>query len=78
MSPMRRNGSVGAGLEGHTGYAAALCASGLEKLSLGLACISSLVTACLASLGLVRKSLLCVESLLTCGEYEFCTALLAS
>ena len=70
--------SVGGRLERHTSYAAALSASSLEELSLGLAGISSLVAACLASQGLVGKSLLSIESLLTCGEYEFSAALLAS
>ena len=70
--------SVGAGLERNTSYAATLCASSLEELSLGLACILLLVAACLASLGLVLESLLCIESLLTCGKYEFFSAVLAS
>ena len=70
--------SVGRRLEGHTSYTATLCASSLEKLSLGLACISSLVAACLASQRLVSESLLCVESLLTCGKYELSAALFAS
>ena len=70
--------SVGSGLERNTSYSAAVGASGLKELSLGLACILLLVAACLASLGLVLESLLCIESLLTCGKYELLAAVLAS
>ena len=70
-------GSVAGRLERNFCFLAASCADGSEHLTLGLACVLACVTACLASLGLVLEALLCVEFLLTCGEYELVAALFA-
>lgn len=70
-------GSVAGGLERNFCFLAASSANGGEHLTLSLGCVLACVTACLASLGLVLEALLCVEFLLTCGEYELVAALFA-
>ena len=70
-------GSVACGLERNLSVFSALSASYSEVLSLGLCCVLSLVTACLASLRLILEALLCVKLLLACREYKFLTAILA-
>ena len=72
-----QNGSVAGGLEGNLCLASALSAGYGEVLSLGLSGVLSLGTALLASLGLVLETLLCVELLLTRGEYELLAAISA-
>ena len=57
---------------------AALCASGGEEFAGALTGVLASVAASLATLGLILEALLCVELLLTCGENEFLTAILAN
>ena len=71
------NRSVARGLEGDLARLAAFSANGVEHLSGFAARILSLVTARLASLGLVLEALLRVEFLFTGGENEFVAAFLA-
>ncbi len=70
--------SVIRGLEGNLCFLATLCASGCKELSGSLACVLSCVAAGLASLGLILETAFCVELLLTCGENEFCAAILTN
>ena len=69
--------SVVGRLEGNLRNTTATCTSSLVHLALGLTACLSLVTAALASLGLVLEALLCIELLLTCGEHELAAAVLA-
>lgn len=69
--------SVVAGLERNFCFLTAVSANSCEHFLGFTACILSLVTACLASLGLILETLFCIEFLLTCCEYEFLAAFLA-
>ena len=69
--------SVACGLERNLSLFSTLSALNCEKLSLGLSCVLSLVTASLASLGLVLEALLCIKLLFACCESELLTAILA-
>ena len=70
--------SVVRGLEGNLCFLATLCTSGCKELSGSLACVLSCVTAGFASLGLVLEAAFCIEFLFTCGENEFCAAILTN
>ena len=72
------NGTVGLGLEGHLGLAAAACAGSGEELTGAAGSVLAGVTAGLAALGLVLEAALCVESLLAGGEHELIAAFLTS
>ena len=72
-----KNRSVAGGLERNLCFFSALSASYAEKLSLGLSCVLSLVTASLASLGLILEALLCKKLLFACCENKLLTAILA-
>jgi hypothetical protein len=69
--------SVVAGLERNLSFLAAVSANGGEHFSLFLVYVLSLVTAYLASLGLVLEALFCVEFLFAGGEHEIIAAFLA-
>ena len=71
------NWSVFLRLEGNSSDTAAASASSLVEGSAALACVLLSVAASLASLGLICEALLCVELLLTSGEYEVSAAVLA-
>ena len=67
------------GLEGNLAGVATVCAGCVKHLTSATftaACLE-LSTAITASLGLMLKALLCVKLLLTGGEYEFLSAVLA-
>ena len=71
-------GTVGLGLKGNLGLAAAACAgSGVEFTGTAGSVLAG-VTAGLAALGLVLEAALCVEFLLTGGENEFVATLFAN
>jgi hypothetical protein len=70
--------SVVRGLEGNLCFLATLCTSGCKEFSGSLACVLSCVTAGFASLGLVLETAFCIEFLFTCGENEFCAAILTN
>lgn len=70
--------TVGLGLKGNLCLAAASCANCGEELTGTTSCILASVAACLAALGLVLETALCVEFLLTCGEHELLTTLFAN
>ncbi len=70
--------SVVGRLEDDLCFAAALCANGGEVFTRSPAGVLLSVTASLAALGLVLEAFLFVQSLLACGEYELCAALLAN
>ena len=72
------NGTVGLGLEGNLGFAAAACAGSGEELTGATGSVLASVTASLAALGLVLEAALCVEFLLTSGENELVAALFAN
>ena len=65
-------------LEGNLRNATAFCTSSLVHLALGLTACLSLVTAALASLGLVLEASFSIEFLFACGEYEFSAAIFAN
>ena len=71
------NGTIGLGLERHTGLAAAVGASGSEELTGATDRILTGVAAGLAALGLVLEATLSVEFLLAGSEHELVTAFLA-
>ena len=71
------NGTVGLGLEGHLGFAAATGAGSGEELTGATGSVLAGITACLAALGLVLEAALCVELLLAGGENELVAALFA-
>ena len=73
-----KNRSVACGLERNLSLFAALSAGYCEVLSLGLRSVLSLVTARLASLGLVLEALLCVKFLLACCENELLATVFAN
>jgi len=70
-------GSVAGGLERNSRLFAAAGAGGGEEFSLGLAGVLLCIAACLASLRLVLEASLSIELLLTGGEHEILTAILA-
>ena len=72
------HGTVGLGLEGHLGLAAAACAGSSEELTGTTGVVLASITAGLAALGLVLEAALCVELLLTGSENEFVAALFAN
>jgi hypothetical protein len=72
------NGTIGLGLEGHLGLAAAASAGSGEQLTGSTSVVLASDTACLAALGLVLETLSCVELLLTSGEHELVAAFLAN
>ena len=72
------NGTVGLGLEGNLGLAAAACAGSGEELTGATGGVLASITAVLATLGLVLEATLSVESLLTSGEHELIAALFAN
>ena len=72
------NGTVGLGLEGNLGFAAAASAGSGEELTGATGSVLASVTASLAALGLVLEAALCVELLLTSGEHELVAALFAN
>ena len=72
------HGTVGLGLEGNLGLAAAAGAGSGEELTGATGSILTSVTAGLAALGLVLEAALCVELLLTGSEYELVAALFAN
>ena len=71
-------GTVGLGLEGNLGFAAATGAGSGEELTGATGGVLASVTASLAALGLVLEATLCVEFLLTSGEYELVAAFFAN
>ena len=71
------NGTVGLGLEGNLCIVAATSAGSGEELTGATSVILAGITACLAALGLVLETTLCVELLLTSGEHELVAALFA-
>jgi hypothetical protein len=72
------HGTVGLGLEGNLGLAAATGAGSGEELTGATGGVLASVTASLAALGLVLEAALCVELLLTSGEHELVAALFAN
>ena len=70
--------TVGLGLEGHLGLAAAAAAGGGEELTGTTGIVLTSVAAGLAALGLVLEAALSVELLLTGGENELVAALFAN
>ena len=72
------HGTVGLGLEGNLGLAAATGAGSGEELTGATGSVLASVTAGLAALGLVLEAALCVELLLTGGEHELVAALFAN
>ena len=71
------HGTVGLGLEGNLGLAAATGAGSGEELTGATGGVLASVTASLAALGLVLEAALCVELLLTGGEHELVATLFA-
>ena len=71
------NGTVGLGLEGNLGFAAAASAGSGEELTGATGSVLASIAAGLAALGLVLEATLSVECLLTGGENEFVAALFA-
>ena len=72
------HGTVGLGLEGNLGLAAATGAGSGEELTGGPGSVLASITAGLAALGLVLEATLSVEFLLAGGENEFVAALFAN
>ena len=72
------DGTVGLGLEGNLCLAAATCAGSGEELTGATGAVLAGITACLAALGLVLETALCVEFLLACGENELLTTFFAN
>ena len=72
------HGTVGLGLKGDLGFAAATGAGSGEELTGATSVILAGITASLAALGLVLEAALCVELLLTGGEHELIAALFAN
>ena len=72
------DGTVGLGLEGNLGLAAASSTSGGEVLTRTAGSGLAGVTASLAALGLVLEAALSVELLLTGGEHELVATLFAN
>jgi len=72
------HGTVGLGLEGHLGLAAAACAGSGEELTGATGIVLASITAGLAALGLILEAALCVELLLTGGEHELLAAIFAN
>ena len=70
--------TVGLGLEGNLGLAAAGSANSGEVLAGTAGSVLASVTAGLAALGLVLEAALRIELLLTGGEHELLAALLAN
>ena len=71
------NWSVTCGLERNFSFLTALCTNCCEHLLLCSCSVLSCIAASLASLGFVLESLLSIELLLACGEYELIAALFA-
>ena len=71
-------GTIGLGLEGNLGLAAAVSAGSGEELTGTTGSVLASITAVLAALGLVLEALLSVELLLTSGEHELVAALFAN
>ena len=71
-------GTVGLGLKGNLGLAAATGAGSGEELTGATSGVLASVTASLAALGLILEAALSVEFLLTGGENEFVAALFAN
>ena len=72
------NGTIGLGLEGNASLAAAGSAGSGEVLTGTASSILASVTAGLAALRLILEAALCVELLLTGGEYELIAAFFAN
>ena len=72
------NGTIGLGLEGHLGLAAAAGAGSGKELTGTTGGVLASVTASLAALGLVLEAALSIEFLFTGGENEFLAALFAN
>ena len=70
--------TVGLGLKGNLGLAAASCANCGEELTGTACCVLASVAAGLAALGLVLEAALRVELLLTGSEHELFAALFAN
>ena len=70
--------TVGLGLKGNLCFSAACSASSSKELTGTTGSVLASVTACLAALGLILEAALCIELLLTGGEYKFVTALFAN
>ena len=70
-------GSVVRRLEGNESGTTALMTGGFEEFLLGLAYVFALITARLASLGLVLEALFSIEFLFSCGEYEIVATVFA-
>ena len=70
--------TVGLGLKGNLGLAAAGCANSGEILAGTAGSVLASVTAGLAALGLVLEAALSIELLLTGGEHELLAALFAN
>ena len=70
--------TVGLGLEGNLGLAAAVGTGSSEELTGTTGAVLASVTAGLAALGLVLEAALSVELLLTGGEHELVAALFAN
>jgi len=71
------HGTVGLGLEGDLGLAAAARAGSGEEFTGAAGGVLAGVTAGLAALGLILETALSVEFLLTGGEHKFVAALFA-
>ena len=71
------NGTIRLGLEGNLSLTTAGGAGGGEELTGATGSLLAGVTAGLAALGLILEAALCVELLLSCCEYELCSAFLA-
>ena len=72
------NGTIGLGLEGNLGLAAAGSAGSGEILSGAASCVLASIAAGLAALGLILEASFSIEFLLTGSENEFCAAFLAN
>jgi hypothetical protein len=72
------NRTIGLGLEGNLCLTTAACAGSSEELTGTTAGVLTSVAAGLAALGLILEAALCVELLLTGGEYELVAALFAN
>ena len=72
------HGTVGLGLEGNLGLAAATGAGSGEELTGATGSVLASVTAGLATLRSVLEAALCIEFLLTGGKHEFVAALFAN
>ena len=70
--------TVGLGLEGNLGLAAAAGAGGGEELTGATGSVLASIAAGLAALGLILEATLSVELLLTGGENELVAALFAN